>query len=56
MIIECIHHIQLVAILREVHYFLSYELNDIPIEALKFYEMEDVFRIYCINLNDTKEW
>jgi len=42
--------------LREVHYFRSYELNDIPIEALQFHEREDTFRIYCINLNNTKEW
>ncbi|KAL4135288.1 hypothetical protein QTP88_006906 [Uroleucon formosanum] len=48
-------HPELVAILREVHYFRSYELNDIPIEALQFHEREDTFRIYCINLNNTKE-
>lgn len=41
--------------MREVHYFRSFELNDIPVEALKFHEREDTFRIYCINLNNTKE-
>ncbi|XP_050527559.1 dynein beta chain, ciliary isoform X2 [Daktulosphaira vitifoliae] len=48
-------HPELVAILREVHYLRAIKIKEIPDEALKLYEKENVFRIYCINLNNIKE-
>lgn len=49
---------QLVAILREVHYLKRDEklLPMIPEMALQIYEKEDTFRQYRINLTITIEW
>ncbi|XP_071447818.1 dynein beta chain, ciliary [Hetaerina americana] len=49
-------HPELVAVLREVHYLKSMEIENIPEAALALYDQSETFRKYTSSLNLTIEW
>lgn len=47
---------ELFCILREVNYLKQMQMEDIPSEALEFYEQYETFRAYTLSLEKTIDW